>query len=230
MKEVVMKTKQIPSAVVFFLVFSCAAFADRELDRTEILQIFQKLTSQPRKTWISAGTIEATHEEYRAPKTTDPNEIKSQINERIQEYQNNQNKRELTESLQKMQLDAIPFNVRNELSNDSRMNSTVSVRFDGERFYWEINADSREDSLKPGADLAGNFMTEQFDLNWTAKRIFEWDGEKYTTYFLPGNHAIIDSTDNTPHVVNGPLTAGIIPWGYGFYTYENLFTLASFPF
>jgi len=222
-----MKTKQILSAVVFFLSFSCAAFADRELDRTEILQVFERLTSQPKKTWIPAGTIEAIHEEYRAPKTIDPNDINNQISKKIQEYQSNPDKRELTENLQKMKLVAIPFNVRNELSSEYTMNSTVSVRFDGDRFYWEISVDSREDSVKPGADLAGNFMTEQFDLNWNAKRIFAWDGDKYTTYFLPGNHAIVDSTGNTPHVVNGPLTAGIIPWGYGFYTYENLSVIGS---
>ena len=65
-------------------------------------------------------------------------------------------------------------------------------------------------------------MTGQFDLNWNGRRIFVWDGENYTTYFLPGNHAIVDSTGETPHVVNGPLTAGFIPWGYGKYTYEGL--------
>jgi hypothetical protein len=76
--------------------------------------------------------------------------------------------------------------------------------------------------VKPETALAGNFMTEQFDLDWNARRIFAWNGEKYTTYFLPGNHAIVDATGRTPHVVNGPLTAGLIPWGYGFYSYENL--------
>jgi hypothetical protein len=65
-------------------------------------------------------------------------------------------------------------------------------------------------------------MTEQFNLDWNGRRIFAWDGEKYTTYFLPGNHAIVDATGRTPHVVNGPLTAGLIPWGYGFYSYDNL--------
>ncbi len=222
-----MKTKHIILAVVFLLSVSCVAFADRELDRTEILQIFERLTSQPKKTWIPAGVIEATHEEYRAPKTTDPNEIKNQISKKIQEYQSNPDKPELTEILRKMKLDAIPFNARHELFNEYTMNSTVTVRFDGDRFYWEINVDSRMDSVKPGADLAGNFMTEQFNLNWNARRIFAWDGEKYTTYFLPGNHAIVDSTGDTPHVVNGPLTAGIIPWGYGFYTYENLSAIES---
>ncbi|RKY25043.1 MAG: hypothetical protein DRP62_02255 [Planctomycetota bacterium] len=217
-----MKTKHLASAGIFLLSVSYVAFADRPLERTEVLQIFEQLTSQPRKTWIPAGTIQATHEEYRAPKTTDLSEINSRIKEKIAEYQSNPNKRELTKNLQKMRLDAVPFNVRHKLSNEYMMSSSVIVRFDGDRFYWEINVDSRTDSVKPGKDLAGNFMTRQFDLNWNARRIFAWDGEKYTTYFLPGNHAIVDTTGSTPHVVNGPLTAGIIPWGYGHYTYENL--------
>ena len=217
-----MKTRNFTPIAVFLLCVSGVAFADRPMDRTEILQIFQKLTSQPRKTWIPAGTIEATHKEYRAPKVMNADVLNAQINKEIQRYQSNPNKREITEELQKMRLDAEPFNARYRLSNEYTMNSTVIVKFDGSRFYWEINANSRTDSVKPGKDLAGNFMTEQFDLDWNARRIFVWDGEKYTTYFLPGNHAVVDTTGRTPHVVNGPLTAGIIPWGYGYYTYDNL--------
>jgi len=217
-----MKIKNITLAVVLLLSVSCAAFADRQMDRPEILQILQQLTSQPKKTWIPAGTIKATREEYRAPKVTDSIEIKNQISQKIAEYQSNPNKQELTKNLQKMKFDAIPFNVRYELANEHTMNSTVIVRFDGDRFYWEINVDSRTDSVKPDKDLAGNFMTEQFNLDWNTRRIFAWDGEKYITYSLPGNHAIVDSTGETPHIVNGPLTTGIIPWGYGFYSYDSL--------
>jgi hypothetical protein len=217
-----MKTKNIALPVLLLLSLSGVAFADRPLERTEVLQIFQKLTNQPRKTWIPAGTIEATHEEYRAPKTMDANMVNGQINKEIQQYQSDPNKRELTQELQKMRLDAEPFNARYKLSNEYTMSSTAIVKFDGDRFYWEININSRTDSIKPSKDLAGNFMTDQFDLDWNARRIFAWDGEKYTTYFLPGNHAIVDTTGRTPHVVNGPLTAGLIPWGYGFYSYDNL--------
>jgi len=217
-----MKAKYFTVVGVFLLWASCIAFADRQLERAEILQIFEQLTNQPRKTWIPIGTIEATHEEYRAPEITDLNEINNRIKEKIAEYQSNPDRRELTKNLQKMKLDAIPFNVRHRLSNEYTMNSSVIVRFDGERFYWEINVDSRTDLVKPGKNLAGNFMTNQFDLNWNARRIFAWDGERYTTYFLPGNHAIVDTTGSTPHVVNGPLTAGLIPWGYGYYAYDNL--------
>jgi len=198
-----MNLKCFVSAIVFLSSVSSVVSADRQLDRAEILQIFQRLTSQPRKTWMSAGTIEAMHEEYRAPKVTDPNEIENQIKKQVQEYQSNPNKPELTETHQKMKLDALPFNVRYRLSNEHTMNSTVVVRFDGERFYWEINVQTRTDSIKPDKDLEDNFMTGQFDMNWNGRRIFVWDGEKYTTYFLPGNHAIVDSTGQTPHVVNG---------------------------
>jgi len=222
-----MKTNHFLSAIVLLLLTSCLAFADRSLERTEIVQILEKLTNQPRKTWIPAGTIQAAHEEYRAPKITDLSELNNRTKEKIAEYQSSPDKRELTENLQKMKLDAIPFNIRHKLSNEYTMNSSVLVRFDGDRFYWEINANSRTDSAKPGKDLEGNFMTEQFNLDWNAKRIFAWDGEKYITYFLPGNHAIVDTTGSTPHVVNGPLTAGIIPWGYGYYTYENLSAMDS---
>lgn len=222
-----MKTVNFTPVAVFLLCISGIAFADRSMDRAEILQIFQKLTKQPRKTWIPAGTIEATRKEYRAPKVVSADVLSRQIKERIQLYQNNKDKRELTEELQKMRLDAEPFNARYELFNEYTMDSTVVVKFDGVRFYWEINVDSRTDSVKPGRDLAGNFMTEQFDLDWNARRIFTWDGEKYTTYFLPGNDAIVDTIGRTPHAVNGPLTAGIVPWGYDYYTYENLSELES---
>jgi len=222
-----MKTRHFTLVSVLLLSISCVAFADRTLERAEILQIFQQLTNQPKKTWIPAGAIKATHEEYRAPKITDTNAINSRTKEEIAEYQNNPNKRELTEDLQKMRLDVIPFNVRHEMANEYTMNSSVVVKFDGERFYWEINVDSRTDSVKPGKDLTDNFMTKQFDLNWNERRVFAWDGEKYTTYFLPGNQAIVDSTGSTPHVVNGPLTAGLIPWGYGYYSYSNLSTVES---
>jgi len=222
-----MKTNHFILAIVILLLTGSLAFADRPLDRAEILQIFEKLTSQPRKTWMPAGTIRATHEEYKAPEITDFNEINNRIKEKIAEYQSKSDKQELDENLQKMELDAMPFNVRYELSNEYAMNSAVIVKFDGERFYWEINVDSRTDSVNPDKDLEGNFMTNRFDLDWNARRIFAWDGEEYTTYFLPGNHAIVDTTGSTPHVVNGPLTAGLIPWGYGYYTYENLSTIES---
>jgi hypothetical protein len=213
--------------MVIVLLGSQIAVADRPLERAELLQIFEQLTAQPRKTWIAAGSIEASHQEYVASAVTDANEINRRITAEIRRYQNESNKQELTEDMQKMKLDAIPFNIRHELSNEYTMQSTEIVKFDGTRFYWEINVDSRSDSVKPGGDLAGNFMIQEFDLGINKRRIFAWDGEKYTTYFLPGNNAIVDAGDSTPHPVNGPLTAGVVPWGYGRYTYTNLCAVES---
>ncbi len=222
-----MKARIFSGIIVIVLLGSGIAVADRPLERAELLQIFEQLTAQPHKTWISAGTIEASHQEYVASAVTDANEINRQITAEIKRYSNKPDKRELTEEMQKMKLDAIPFNVRHELSNEYTMYSTEQVKFDGNRFYWEINVNSRSDSIKPGRDLAGNFMTEQFDLSGNQRRIFVWDGEKYTTYALPANNAIVDTGGNSPHPVNGPLTAGVVPWGYGRYTYSNLCDVES---
>jgi len=222
-----MKTRIFSKIIIIVLLGSGIAVADRPLERAELLQIFEQLTAQPRKTWITAGTIEASHQEYVASAVTDENEINRQIAVEIRRYQNESNKRELTEELQKMKLDATPFNIRHELSNEYTMHSTEQVKFDGTRFYWEINVDSRSDSVKPGRDLADNSMTQQFDLGANQRRIFAWDGEKYTTYFLPTNNATVNAGENTPHPVNGPLTAGVVPWGYGRYTYSNLSAIES---
>ncbi len=204
----------------FFLVTT--ASADRTLERAEILDIFEHLTSQPRTTWIPAGTIQATHQEYGAPKTLDPTTIRNEIQRALSEYTNSVDKRELTEELQKMKLEAIPFNVRYKLANEYRMTSRVTLRYDGERFYWEINVDSRQDSVRPDASLAGNFMTEQFDLKWNGRRISAWDGQKYTAYSASGGQAVVDAADRLPRAVNGPLTAGLIPWGHSRYAYGDL--------
>ncbi|MHC4396536.1 MAG: cysteine peptidase family C39 domain-containing protein [Planctomycetota bacterium] len=217
-----MKAKSILSAVVILMVAGSPAFAERQLNSAETLQVLQQLTSQPKKTWIPAGVIEARHQEYRAPKITDSNEIDSKIKQEVTEYLSNPDKVELTTDLQKMKLDAMPFNIRYELSNEYTMSSNVIVRFDGDKFYWEISVDSRTDSVEPDKNLAGNFMTNQFNLAWNAKRVFAWDGEKSTTYCSPVNHSMVDSTGYTFSTVNGPLTAGFVPWGYGYYSYDSL--------
>ncbi|KPK35547.1 MAG: hypothetical protein AMJ65_17320 [Phycisphaerae bacterium SG8_4] len=176
------------------------------------------LTGQPSKTWISSGTISATHEEYRAPKTTDADEISNRINKEIQKYQARTDKTKVATRLQKTKLDSIPFDVRHELSNEYTMISSVVVKYDGDRFYWEINTNSRTDSVKPNPETPG----EQFDAARNARRIFVWDGQEYTIYSRSGHRAIVDATGSIPRGVTGPLTAGLIPWGYGAYTYENL--------
>ena len=222
-----MKTKHLAIATISLLLLGQAALADRQLQRAEILTIFEALTSRPTRTWIAAGTIRASHEEYRAPETTSSSVINSQIQREIQEYQNSKNKRELTAELQKMTLDAIPFNVRYRLSNEYTMNSRVVVEYDGNRFNWEINVTSRSDSVRPSSSLTSNFMTNEFNMKWNRNREFTWDGSKYTMYSRSANYAMVDTKGLVPHVVTGPLTAGVIPWGYGDFRYSNLSSMSS---
>jgi hypothetical protein len=189
-----------------------STLADRPLERSEI-------TAQPRTTWISSGTIQAVHTEYGAPKATDEQEITAVISEESQAYRDKLDKAQLTEKLQQMKLEAIPFNVRYKLSNEYTMVSNELVRYDGERFFWMIDVESRTDSLAPPLELGDNAFTAEFSLRWNKLRVFAWDGEKCIRYYRPGNHVVIWKT---PNAVRGPLTAGVIPWGYGNYTLENL--------
>lgn len=215
-----MRTTVITLLISAFL--TGTVLADRKLSDSEVSQIIKTLTAQPRKTWISSGTISAAHEEYRAPKTTDSGEIDDRIAEAVQEYQANTDKTSVGAEMRQMKLDAIPFNVGYDLSNEYTMNSSVVVKYDGDRFYWEIDVDSRTDSVGPTTDLAGNFMTNEFNLDSNARRAFVWDGQKYTLYSRSANNATVDTSNTFPRAVNGPLTAGLIPWGYGRYSQQSL--------
>jgi len=107
-------------------------------------------------------------------------------------------------------------------SNGYVIDSNVAVKYDGDKFYWEINMDSY---TKHGQTQVGH---EAPDLNANRRRIFVWDGERYTMYFISGNQAIVtEAPTDIPVVVNGPLTAGVVPWGYGLYTYANLSSAES---
>ncbi|MHC4855051.1 MAG: cysteine peptidase family C39 domain-containing protein [Planctomycetota bacterium] len=89
-----------------------------------------------------------------------------------------------------------------------------SVTTYGERFAWNIQTVSITKNKKKKAqemDEAGN-----------RERFFVWDGQSYTLYFKSGRQAITYESPQMPVRVNGPLTAGIIPWGQGVFTLENL--------
>ncbi len=215
-----MKTKIAISLILFF--FNTMLFAQRELDRTEVLNIFSQLTANPRNTWIPAGTIIAEHEEIKSAITTDSNEIAFETKKALEEYANTTNKKLKDPALQKMRLDAIPFNIKYKLSNDSTMKTKNVMKFTGDKFYREISVLSRNDSVTPGKDLESNFLTDNFRVEWNQKRIFAWDGTKFIMYTPSMESAIIDEAGSMPTNLGGEAKIGLIPWGYGYYTYENL--------
>lgn len=217
----------VTTLLIVLAVLGGVARADRPLDNAEISQILQTLTSRPTKAWISSGTISATHDKYRAAKTTNAAEITSSINHAIQEHQEETSNTDLNPEIQKMKLDAIPFNVRYVLSNEYTMSSQETVRYDGERFSWDIDVSSRTDSVRPGSELSANSMTREFNLQYNRERTFAWNGQEYTLQSRSNNSVFVDAGRKLPLAVNGPLTAGFIPWGYGEYTYTNLASLKS---
>ena len=197
-----MKPVSFLLTIVASLCLSTGAWGQQTLSNGEIQKILQQVTSQPRKTWISVGTIAATHQEYGAAKVTDTATIQSEVNKAVQQYQGSSSKIEKTPELQKMKLDAIPFNVRYKLANEWAMSSHVIVKYDNGRFYWDISVDSRQDSVKPDATLAGNYMTKQFTMSWNQRRIFAWDGQEYTTYSVSGGHANVDAAGKLQRAVD----------------------------
>lgn len=94
-------------AVILATVFTtCStALAERQPERSEIFETIATLAGTPQKARIPAGTIQATHEEYRVSQTTDTNEIDRCIVEEVQAYLDNPNKIQLTNKPQQMRLE-----------------------------------------------------------------------------------------------------------------------------
>jgi hypothetical protein len=219
-----MNAGRLLSHVTLCLILAVPALAAEELSRMEVLEVLEQLTAEPRTTWISAGTIEATHEQYRAAKVTDPAVIEERVEAAVQGYSDSASKIEKSEALQKRILDALPANTRYKLGNEYHMTTQETVRYDGDRFYWEVGLESRSDSMAYDTTLSDNAAYEHFRQHeeWNRKRVFVWDGQQYTTYSASGNQATVDAAGRLPRAVNGPLTAGLIPWGHGVFTYANL--------
>ena len=83
-------------------------FAQRDLAKQELLDVLRALTARPRKTWIASGVIEAIHEEYKAPRITEPSVIAQKINQARQAYRENPVLIEGTDELRRRAYNAIP--------------------------------------------------------------------------------------------------------------------------
>lgn len=217
-----MKTATILWTVSVFLSLSSAAFSQTTLDKAKTESILKQLTSQPRKTWISAGTIQGTHYERRDPEITDSATIEEKTAEAVSEYEASAAESKTLLTSPDTALKVIQFNTKYKLSNVYTMTSTEVVDYDGERFRWEITTSSRTDSIKPDATLAANLQIDAFQADVNKHRTFTWDGQKYTTSCNSGANVIVDVDGKLPRSVHGPLTAGLIPWGNDKFSYDSL--------
>jgi hypothetical protein len=203
-------------------------FAQRTLEKEEAQDILEQLLSRPRKTWIDAGTIQGTRYERNAPRTATAAKIQDEVDKAAAAVRQDMERRKPAAQLQEdpwaLAFNAIESNVRYRLENAYEMTTSEVVTYDGERFRWEIDLASRSDSVPLDASLLGNFMVEHFKVHeqWNLQRVFLWDGQQYTTYSASGGQATVDAAGRMPRAVNGPLTAGLIPWGYGRFSAESL--------
>lgn len=225
-----MKTNPILQfAIVILILAGGVLCADRELGRSEILALFAELTQTPCTGWIPQGTIEAVHNEYSPARNADPAALESLIRQEQEAYLTDEHKPEKADWLRKMRLDAIPFNVRAKYLNEWSMSTQDVLKFDGQRFYRELNVLSRQDSLKVPQELTGNYKVARFDLFANQTRIMAWNGSEYITYNLPINDAMVNETAR-PYNFEGPAAAGLVPWGQGAFTCEGLCEMQSRAF
>lgn len=89
-------------------------------------------------------------------------------------------------------------------------------RFDGRRFYWDIQLH------EPPADTATP-AAERPDYQANKHRIFAYDGNAYTRYYKSADYAVVVmNQDEMPMQLFGPFSAGVVPWGSGAFSSSNL--------
>ena len=102
--------------------------------------------------------------------------------------------------------------------DNSMREATETVYREDSRFRLEIHL---EDGLStdgsPDQNLKRQFQ-EDFKLN--RDRVFVWDTQKYIQYYKSADYAVVvTDSQSIPTESCGPVTAGIIPWGHGDYTF-----------
>ena len=208
--------------LIVLFVLDSPAPAGRTLERTEVLTILQELTVNPRTVWIETGTIEAVYERYQAPRITDRQEIDERIRRRVKSYTAGEKRPEVSEELRKERLAAIPFNMQYRLANEQFRQSAILVHCDGDKLYQRIEVIRNTDTVQRPPDLEGNQKTKQFNSDWHGLKIFVDDATRCAMYFPRIDRAIIDTAGAYPRGTSGTLKAGLIPWGSGIYTYQEL--------
>ena len=102
--------------------------------------------------------------------------------------------------------------------DNSMKETTETVYRDGIRFRLEMHMEDGMSTAEVSSQQPLNQFQQDFKLN--RNRTFLWDGNKYIQYYQSANYAVVAlDSDQDSHELSGPATAGIIPWGYGDYTF-----------
>lgn len=107
-------------------------------------------------------------------------------------------------------------------SEDWLAQTEETIVFDGQRFRWDITLDSDEQTI-PEPMTPGQKSLRVPDKASNRNRVFVWDGRQYIRYFPNTEYAVVsEQAASSSPVLRGPLSAEIIPWGYGDYALSAL--------
>ncbi|NQV34197.1 MAG: hypothetical protein HQ515_16000, partial [Phycisphaeraceae bacterium] len=202
------------------------ASAQRILTKSQLESLIQKLTENPRQTWVTRGSLKVVHTYYQAPAVLNEQAILSMIAEKTEDYNNNPAKAQKAAFLQAKFLEAIPFNVRYDHQNESTTVTTETIKVDGARFYQETCIDSHQDSITPTRLQAENHFVNQLNVETNKSKIYSYDGKRNTKYIKSASFALLEDSLGAPKLPKA-LRAGLIRWGAGLFAHETI--LSSDP-
>ncbi len=218
-----MKTAQAALVCTYIMTsLTPVVYADRQLDQKETLALLDLLIAHSQDRWLTSGTIKVEHTVYHPPQTTDLDWVADRIEQETKDYLARQDKPQLTAEGQQNYLDAIPFNVRYKYLNEYTQVDQREVQVNEGRYHYHISVLKREDSIVPTGDLLYNDETNDFKLANSQERDFYWDGQSYTQCYNSIANAIISDQGDTPNLALAPLTVGLLAWGRGYLSRDNL--------
>lgn len=102
--------------------------------------------------------------------------------------------------------------------DSSMREATETVYLDNSRFRLEIRL---EDGLSTDGSSGQNLKRQfQQDFKLNQDRTFVRDGQKHIQYYQSADYAVVDTDFQDVSTEScGPVTAGIIPWGHGDFTF-----------
>jgi len=213
--------KAMITTIMYVFMVPALVLGQKTLDYSEIEQIITTLTSTPRNVWLEQGTVRITRNEHQYPRVADSAELNHIIQEKTMEYQSSTNKIEIAPEMQAYRLQAIPFNTRYALQNESTTVTAELLKIDGDKFSSDIYVESHSDTIKPDASVAGNPCVRYIDYTDNKHRIIAHNGQILTRYYVSMDQAVIEESYRGS-TINTAMQAGIVPWGYGLFTRKNL--------
>lgn len=95
--------------------------------------------------------------------------------------------------------------------------ASETIYHDGSRVRMDVILADEQSTEATLAGSAAHQINQDFKLN--KSRIFIWDGQKHVQYYKSADYAIVSMNQQTTPDLCGPLTAGIVPWGHGDFSY-----------